>query len=520
MNNFKNRLTNVKIMEITLLSIELAPSIGLRIIQQVLLDSGHEAKLIHIPMQRTDQEYIDNVANELKRLCKDDGLIGISCMANTFISGSKLIKSLKRYLNIPIIMGGMHPTFRPEECLEYADYICLLEGEYPMLQLVERLEKGERTDNIRNIWLKKDNKIIRNKIREPIMDLNSLPIPCFDFKYLYVWHKNKILNLEKNPEAVRMFFIFFYNIISSKGCPFNCNYCGNNALCNISPKSRIIRKRSHEHILQELRLAKKRLGYFTLCFSDDEFVSRSLDDLKTFFEKYKKEINLPFYCAGAPTSITEDKIKVLIDSGMRRLQIGIQSINEQVNKNVYGRPITKKQIINMLEIITKYRYKFTVVFDVILDNPWEKDETRIETLKFLFTLKKPYQIWLYSIVFYPGTEFYKRAKKEGLIKNEINEVYDKSFLALQNSSINSLYLLFIKYGFPKSLINLLLFLRKFGPIESLLQRSTYFLLHLQFYLEGFKNSLIRRDINLFFEYLLAPARFITVKLEGKKRTNV
>ena len=116
---------------------------------------------------------------------------------------------LKKEINVPIVLGGMHPTLKPEECLEYVDYICILEGEEPALELVKRLEKKKRTDNIPNIWIKKNGKIIKNKLRPLIEDLDSSPFPCFDFKYLYVWHQDKILNLQKNPHLTRKFFTYF-----------------------------------------------------------------------------------------------------------------------------------------------------------------------------------------------------------------------------------------------------------------------------------------------------------------------
>ena len=507
-------------MKITLLSIEFAPSIGLRLLQSLLIKENHLVKLVHIPMQRVDNNFIKIVSNELSKFCKNDGLIGISCMANTFIPGSKLVKKLRAKLNIPIIMGGVHPTFKPEECLNFVDYICVGEGEEAILEFVAKLEKKENLEKIQNIWIKKNGKIVKNELRPLVNDLNSLPLPHFDCKDFYVWNKDKIYNLEKNPVATKKFFSFFYSIITSRGCPYRCNYCVNDALCRLNTGARTIRRRSVENLLRELKIVRKKLGNVYINFSDDDFASRRVEELKEFFQKYKREINLPFFCASTPTSLKEEKLKILIDAKMQRLQIGIQSISDEVNKKIYGRPAGKKQILEMTALASKYRKKIKICYDIILDTPWEKEETKIETLRFLFTLKKPHEIWLYSMTLYPGTSFYERAKEEGLLKNEEEEVYNKSFLALKNSSINSLFLLFTKFKVPPLVINLLIFLRRFKLINTTLHKSTYFLLHLQFYLEGFKNSFNRKDFWMFISYLTAPIRLLINFIERKKRTKV
>ena len=427
---------------------------------------------------------------------------------------------IKKNTKIPIIMGGIHPTVKPEECLEYADYVCVGEAEEAFPEFVEKLEKGKRMDNIKNIWTKKGNKIIKNTSRPPIKDLDILPIPCFEYSKLFEWHNNKIKSLEKNPEVRRIFFDYWYSIMTSRGCPFKCKYCVNDALGNMNHIFRMMRRRSDEKIIEELKIAKKKIGKFIVNFVDDDFIIRPIDSLKQFLIKYKKEINLPLLCAGTPTALTDEKIKLLIDAGAQRIQIGIQSFSEKVNKEIYGRYTSSKQLIDMIERISKYRHKILFVFDIILDTPWEKDDTRIETLKFLLTFKKPYEIWLNSMTLYPGTSLYERAKKEGIIKNEKEEIYNKSFYSLENTYVNSLFLLFVKFNFPKSLIRKLIKYQKYKLIERPLKNSTYLLLHLDFYIQGFRNIFKFKKYNLLINFLSAPARLIVNKLEGRKRTGV
>jgi len=510
-------------MKITFLALEFAPSIGLRIIHEILKEKGHDSKIIHVPLQRISDKEIKKAAKAVAEFSKKDGLIGISAMANTFIPAKRLIQEIKKYSNIPIIMGGVHPTFKPIECLKYADYICLGNGEDAMLEFVEKLQSGKKVDNIKNIWSKKDGKVIRTPPRTLAEDLDSLPIPTFDFPNLYVWRQEKIWNLEKNKHnkrIVEQFFPHYYVIITSKGCPFKCKYCINDALTNFNLEARKIKRRGKEHIMKELKMAKKYLGSQSINFSDDDFGNRSVEFLKDFFKDYKKEINLPIYCANTPTSLTKERIDTMIDGGLQRLQIGIQSINDKVNKEIYGRPIGKQQIIKMVKLASKYRHKINICYDILLDTPWEKDDTKIETLKFVMIIPNPKEIWLYSMTLYPGTTFYDRAKKEGLIKNEEEEVYNKSFLELKPNAVNTLFLMYCKLGFPPMIINFFIHLIKRDFFKKLFTISSPFWLKLHFYTEGIQNTIIRKDFWLFLDYLSAPARLIVNVIERKKRTKV
>jgi anaerobic magnesium-protoporphyrin IX monomethyl ester cyclase len=508
-------------MKISLLCVEFAPSIGLRMIHQGLLEKGHDAKLIHIPLQRVDEREIGAIALELVKFCKEDGLIGISCMTNTFLPVGSLAKKLKRKLKVPIVLGGIHPTFKPEECIELADYVCVGEGEEAILELATKVENGQRTDNIQNIWKKEGEKIIKNNSRPLVIDLDLLPLPSFDLSRLYGVAKGKIVCVKKSKSASKKFFPFFYSIITSRGCPFKCRYCGQNALFKNNPQNALLRRRSHENILKELRLAKKLLGNnFVVSFTDDDFGVRSEKDLEDFFKKYSEEIGLPFFCAGRPLSMTEKKIRIMVDAGLKRLQIGIQTINDKVNKEIYNRPTSKEQIINFIKMASKYHSRVEFCYDVLLDTPWEEDSTRLETLSFFLKIPKPYTLWLYSVTLYPGSDFYDKAKKEGLIIDEKKEVYNKSFLALENSYVNSLFILFGKFGIPPFVIRKLISLRNFYFMKSLLKNSTYFLLHLHFYLDGFRNSIRQRDIWLLVYYLTSPLRVILNSFKIKKRASV
>ncbi len=164
-------------MEVILISLEASPSIFFHIMQEILRERGHESKYIHVPFRKNQN--MNLLKTKLKDFCKESSLICFSCMTNTF-NYFKELSSFLRKLQIPILVGGVHPTVRPEECLDYADYVCVGEGEEVIPELAGNLARKMSTTKIKNLWLKKGDKIIKNKTRPIIEDLNSLPVPTFN----------------------------------------------------------------------------------------------------------------------------------------------------------------------------------------------------------------------------------------------------------------------------------------------------------------------------------------------------
>ena len=89
-----------------------------------------------------------------------------------------IARELKEKLGKPIIFGGVHPTLFPEDIdFSFVDYLCVGEGEYPVLELMNALEQGGDASAIKNLWVKKGAEIIKNEVRDLIQDFDALPMP-------------------------------------------------------------------------------------------------------------------------------------------------------------------------------------------------------------------------------------------------------------------------------------------------------------------------------------------------------
>ena len=85
------------------------------------------------------------------------------------------------------------------------------------------------------------------------------------------------------------------------------------------------------------------------------------------------------------------------------------------------------------------------MYDIILDSPWDTDEDTKQTVMFLSKLPPPFGLSLFSLLFYPGTDLYRKAKEEGIVKDDVNDVYRKYYHGCKKTYLNDLYFLLTKY---------------------------------------------------------------------------
>ena len=138
-------------MKVTLISlsplIERIIGVGIRILSACLKREGCDVQIIFLPRHIGDR-YEEKTLNEIVKLARGSELIGISLMTDDFDNVVRITQRLKENLSIPIGWGGVHPTIRPEECLYYADMVCIGEGEKTLVELVRKMKDGQDFFNI------------------------------------------------------------------------------------------------------------------------------------------------------------------------------------------------------------------------------------------------------------------------------------------------------------------------------------------------------------------------------------
>lgn len=430
-----------KKVKITLISVsEYNVENGLRVISSYLKKHGHEVELIFLGSSATYTpvfKFFDKaVVDALVCHCGDSDLIGFSLMTDYFLKVKDLTLKVKEACDKPIIWGGIHPTVRPEECMQYADMVCIGEGEDAMLELADNLKSGNIT-NIKNIWFKKLEGIIKNDVRPLEENIDKYPFQDYDINTHYLLRGDRIENMSeqlledtmpKSMELGKQQVEYYVN--TTRGCPHNCTYCCNSALRKIYyNKGKYLRKRSPENVISEIESVKSKFGFIKqVLITDDTFFVRSEEEIREFCRSYKERIGLPVRCYLSPQTMNESKFKLMVDAGLHRVSMGIQSYNIQTLEGIYKRPTSKEMISESVRIINKYKSASSKPqYHIIVDNPYETRESKKDNIDFVLSLPQGSRIGLFPLTLFPGTELYERAKKDGLIDNEINEIYLKGW---------------------------------------------------------------------------------------------
>ncbi len=410
-------------MRVTLISVNDDVSAnGIRSISSYLKENGHSIRLILMPY-RLSYRYPTAVMDELIEIAKDSSLIGISSTTYTSGRAIQVIDHL-RTLKIRIVWGGIYATTCPEECIKHVDFVCRGEGETAMLELVETLERGEQNNNIGNFWIKQAGTIIKNDVRPYVENLDILPFADYDFSDQHILDHEKIVGMHERFLEGRLL------IHTSRGCPYSCTYCCNRYIQNLYlRKGKQLRYRSIKKVIDELtQIKNKNRSLRFISITDDDFFARSLQELTTFCKEYKSKINLPFYCYVNPNTLSEEKLKLLIDAGLRKVEMGIQSGSEYINFRIYKRFTSNRAILKTARILNKYKSQMEPPdYQFIITNPYEKEQDILQTIDLVLKLPQPYILQTFNIVFFPGMELYEISKKNNVIKTSGDACFDLEY---------------------------------------------------------------------------------------------
>jgi anaerobic magnesium-protoporphyrin IX monomethyl ester cyclase len=374
---------------------------GIGYISAMLKQAGHKTSLQHVYTPPGKKEFLKNMEKE-----KPD-LVCLTSTSNQF-PYVKEFSTWAKELDLPILVGGVHATLVPEEVIKLPsiDFVCIGEGEYPTLELVNALQNCKSTENIKNIWSKKDDTVIKNEIRPLLSNLDELPFP-----------DREIFNYETILKANG----YHADVIAGRGCPFSCTYCCNHAFRKIyAGKGKYVRIRSVGNVLEEIGEITKKYKIKRIDFHDDIFTLFP-DWVKEFCEQYPKRFKIAFGCNARAETLNKDTVTALKSAGCEFISIGIESGSEWLRKNILKRYMTNEQIITAFKNVHEAGIA-TYALNMI-GLPYETPAMIEDTIK-INKIVSPRGFQLSIFYPYPQTELWHLCKKNGFLTDE----YRTSFL--------------------------------------------------------------------------------------------
>ena len=375
---------------------------GLASISAVLKQAGHTVKLMHLLYLHSEQEFKD----KLLGLGEFD-IIGFSIRTTAFEDCKKYIGWTKEVCpDVLITCGSYHCTLAPDEVLavDGVDCITIGDGEYAELELCDKMSAGEDYTDVESKYFKlEDGSIKKNPIRPLFEDLDRLPIPDFElFDY-------------DNLDSVKVGTAI---VMMSRGCRYNCTYCGNSQFRNVYPNKKIYsRFRSPQNGILYLKTLLERHPQIKVINFRDAIFNMIPEWFDEFLDLYTKEIHLPFTGNIRFDILTEDTVRKMKEAGCYTIDMGLESGDSEMRFKYLKRYMTDEMIINCSKWFHKYGIA-QLTYNII-GLPYEDKFRALKTIK--LNAKAGADRVIPNIFYpYPGTKLYEIAKEGGFLPEHIS----------------------------------------------------------------------------------------------------
>lgn len=410
--------------------------LGIRYMSSVLQEAGHESEIIIFkgveyispqevppPPQQNDGGYYGfctfttkqelDILLDLLREQKPD-LVGMSFSSVSFGLAQFITKHIQEELGIKVMWGGVDSTINSNENIKYCDFLCTGEGEFPVLELVNQLDKGIEYPEVESIWVRKsDGDIVRTPTMKLEKNLDNYPFPDFELEHKSVVIHNEVITSPPYPPKSHLYSNFI--IMATRGCPFTCTYCCSGHDDVMYSGDRFLRRRSVDNVISELKYRMKTWPWQIerVEFYDDVFPLNKKWH-QEFGPRYKTEIALPFFGYTHPNTGDPEILEILADAGLNYLIMGIQSGSQRTLRKYYDRRHPKESTCQTIQNILDSGIKLLV--DFIGYNPLELEEDNLETLDLICDLPKPVGIIkINPMAFYDNYKIYHLIHKENIL---------------------------------------------------------------------------------------------------------
>lgn len=374
---------------------------GIRMPDCFPLNLGYIASIIR---KKHDVEVFDIWGNELpetdvkEKIKKIDyDVVGITALSTQFNYIRWLANEIKKYNKAKIIVGGALAIHSSDILLKNTkvDITVIGEGE---LTIQDLLENHDNLKEVKGIAFRKNKKIIKTSPREYIKDLDTIPFPAWE-----LFPTEKYINMSVFRDDGRKI-----QMITGRGCPYNCIFCSKNF--------KGVRLRSVGNIKKEIKELKKRYGIRFIEFVDELVIVSKKRGYKLCGTLEK--LNVRWSCQGRLNIVDYPLLKTMKKAGCKRIGYGIESGSQRI-LNIMNKQVDVKQAEKT--ILDTERAGLAMHPQMIFGMLGEDRGSLKETIDFC----KRTHISLHGMFTatpLPGSWLYDYCIKNGMIKDELKYI--------------------------------------------------------------------------------------------------
>ncbi len=309
---------------------------------------------------------LEHLARQAKR--SGARLIGISALFTAYsdLALDTAAAIRKACPEVPIVMGGHHPTAMPEAVIDHPaiDYILRGDGEVGFPLLARAILRNASLDGIPGLVRNRSDGTLALAPPARVNDLDALPIPAFD---LIAWR-----HYQRGGRGS-------LSIAASRGCPLRCTYCAVNAAGYHG-----FRQRSVASVIAELKAAFDTAPMGFIDFEDEhlgaekEWVLSLLTWVREAFGRWQPELRA-MNGLYAP-NLDETVIGRMHHAGFKSLNLALISTSASQLKR-FARPDIRPDFDRVLHLAR--RFAMDCVAYLIVAGPGQDPDASIHDLLYL-----------------------------------------------------------------------------------------------------------------------------------------
>ena len=391
------------------------PPLGLAYMAAMLEKKGHRVKIIdcfaeglHIKQQSGQKIKIglkdESILIQVREFFPD--IVGISNNFTTFYKDASNLAALIKtnFPEVLLVGGGNHITQEHETIMAEAhfDIIVRGEGEYPMLEMVDHLERKKSFSGIKGlVWRDKDGAVKVNEMRNPPEDLDAIPFPAYHLLKMNLYIHQKTRNF-----AYCMAYPVGH-VMTSRGCYYSCTFC------STVKHFKTFRIRSPENVLDEMEFLMQNYGIKEFHFHDDSYLCDPQRAMAISEGMIKRGLKIFWQASQGVTvwGLKKEMLPILKKSGMYRLGLPIETGSQKTLKLI-KKPV---KLEKTLEIIKECnRIGIYTHGNFIIGFPYETQEDIKMTADYI---NKSNLDFVKLLICQPlaGAELYSIYNEEGLL---------------------------------------------------------------------------------------------------------
>jgi magnesium-protoporphyrin IX monomethyl ester (oxidative) cyclase len=387
--------------------------LGIAYIASVLLQNGFDVRILDSLASAPNSVEKDgdffryglslkSIQDIVKEYSPD--LVGITSMFTIHAKGMHdSAKAIKEIKDVPIIVGGAHPSSLPHWVLKdkNIDLVVQGEGEFTFLDIAKHIEKGRSIKDIDGTVVMEDGKLKFNKPRE-FSDINSIPFPARQLLPMktYLSDFSRFKTAMRPPRA---------NMVTSRGCPFNCVFCSIHSIWGHN-----WRGRNPESVVDEIEFLAKEYKVGEFAFQDDN-VSLNRDRMEKICDDIiERKLKIKWCTPNGIAIWTLDKplLDKMKKSGCYKLTFGIETGCLETQRFIRKTQINLEKAKEIIKYCNKIGLWTHSAF--ILGFPYETKQNIEETINFAIGTDLDMATFWISTP-YPATDLYKIYEQEKLL---------------------------------------------------------------------------------------------------------